>query len=79
MLSPLLAAYPDDIQGASGTSRRKLPAIKTLLEAAVYLFTTDETLEGCDRIYADDPFGNRLELMEPRSVESPQGKEVNAF
>lgn len=25
----------------------------------------DETLEGYDRIYVDDPFGNRLELLEP--------------
>ncbi len=24
-----------------------------------------EPLQGYDRIYADDPFGNRLELMEP--------------
>jgi catechol 2,3-dioxygenase-like lactoylglutathione lyase family enzyme len=44
-----------------------LPAIKTLLEAAGHMFTADETLEGYDRIYADDPFGNRLELMEPLS------------
>jgi catechol 2,3-dioxygenase-like lactoylglutathione lyase family enzyme len=27
----------------------------------------DEPLEGYDRIYVYDPFGNRLELMEPRS------------
>lgn len=26
---------------------------------------TDEPLEGYDRVYAYDPFGNRLELMEP--------------
>jgi catechol 2,3-dioxygenase-like lactoylglutathione lyase family enzyme len=25
----------------------------------------DDTLEGYDRIYADDPFGNRLEFMQP--------------
>ena len=25
----------------------------------------DEPLEGYDRIYVDDPFGNRIELMEP--------------
>jgi catechol 2,3-dioxygenase-like lactoylglutathione lyase family enzyme len=27
----------------------------------------DEPLEGYDRVYADDPFGNRIELMEPSS------------
>lgn len=27
----------------------------------------DEPLEGCTRVYVDDPFGNRIELMEPRS------------
>jgi catechol 2,3-dioxygenase-like lactoylglutathione lyase family enzyme len=25
----------------------------------------DEALEGYDRVYVDDPFGNRIELMEP--------------
>lgn len=27
----------------------------------------DDPLEGFDRVYVDDPFGNRLELMEPRT------------
>ena len=27
--------------------------------------TDDEPLEGYDRVYVDDPFGNRIELMEP--------------
>jgi catechol 2,3-dioxygenase-like lactoylglutathione lyase family enzyme len=26
----------------------------------------DEPLEGYDRVYVDDPFGNRIELLEPR-------------
>ena len=26
----------------------------------------DEPLAGYDRVYVDDPFGNRIELMEPR-------------
>jgi hypothetical protein len=30
--------------------------------------TTDEPLEGYLRVYVNDPFGNRLELMEPRSA-----------
>jgi catechol 2,3-dioxygenase-like lactoylglutathione lyase family enzyme len=41
-----------------------LPAFKALIEAAGYTVKIDEPLEGYDRIYVDDPFGNRLELME---------------
>jgi len=44
-----------------------LDALKAFLAAAGYAFKADEPLEGCDRIYVDDPFGNRIELMEPRS------------
>jgi catechol 2,3-dioxygenase-like lactoylglutathione lyase family enzyme len=44
-----------------------LPAFKSLLEAAGYAFKTDEPLEGYDRIYVEDPFGNRIELIEPIS------------
>lgn len=36
------------------------------LEAAGVELVTDEPLEGYDRVYAYDPFGNRLELLEPR-------------
>ena len=28
--------------------------------------TTDEPLDGFDRVYVADPFGNRIELLEPR-------------
>jgi len=45
-----------------------LSGLKTLIEAAGYAFKTDEPLEGYDRIYVDDPFGNRIELMEPLSA-----------
>jgi hypothetical protein len=30
-----------------------------------YALREDEPLEGYQRIYVDDPFGNRIELMEP--------------
>ncbi len=33
--------------------------------SAGYEVVTDEPLEGYNRIYVYDPFGNRLELMEP--------------
>jgi catechol 2,3-dioxygenase-like lactoylglutathione lyase family enzyme len=42
-----------------------LPKLKAALAAAGYTMKTDEPLEGYDRIYVDDPFGNRIELMEP--------------
>jgi hypothetical protein len=44
-----------------------LSALKTLIKAAGYSFNTDEPLEGYDRIHVNDPFGNRIELMEPLS------------
>jgi catechol 2,3-dioxygenase-like lactoylglutathione lyase family enzyme len=36
------------------------------LRAAGVAVTDDEPLAGSDRVYVTDPFGNRLELMEPR-------------
>jgi catechol 2,3-dioxygenase-like lactoylglutathione lyase family enzyme len=44
-----------------------LPALKTKLAAAGFTPREDEPLEGYDRCYVDDPFGNRLELMEGNS------------
>ena len=38
--------------------------VERLAEAGVPL-RDDEPLDGYDRVYADDPFGNRLELLEP--------------
>jgi predicted enzyme related to lactoylglutathione lyase len=32
---------------------------------AGYKVTADEPLEGCDRRHIDDPFGNRIEVIEP--------------
>jgi catechol 2,3-dioxygenase-like lactoylglutathione lyase family enzyme len=39
---------------------------RTLIDAG-FRVDDDEPLEGYDRVYADDPFGNRIELMEPSS------------
>ena len=41
-----------------------LSALKVRIEKAGYSFKTDELLPGYDRIYVDDPFENRIELME---------------
>lgn len=43
-----------------------LPTLVARLQAAGVDVVDDEPLEGYDRVYANDPFGNRLELMEPR-------------
>lgn len=42
-----------------------LPLLREKLNAAGYVLKEDEPLEGYQRIYVDDPFGNRIELMEP--------------
>ena len=45
-----------------------LEALIEQLRRAGYHVAADEPLEGFLRVYVHDPFGNRLELMEPRSV-----------
>ena len=57
---PATKAHPafivDDVRGLAAA-----------LAAAGCRVADDEPLEGFDRVYADDPFGNRIELMEPSS------------
>ena len=43
-----------------------LPAMVASLTAAGYRVDADQPLEGFDRVYVDDPFGNRIELMQPK-------------
>ncbi|MGO9932069.1 MAG: VOC family protein [Steroidobacteraceae bacterium] len=43
-----------------------LAALKERLTTLGYALRDDEPLEGYQRIYVEDPFGNRIELMEPR-------------
>jgi catechol 2,3-dioxygenase-like lactoylglutathione lyase family enzyme len=42
-----------------------LQALIAMLQKAGYPHVCDEPLEGYNRIYTSDPFGNRIELMEP--------------
>lgn len=42
-----------------------LSALRESLVGASHAITEDEPLTGYNRIYVDDPFGNRLELLEP--------------
>ena len=41
-----------------------LAALVTVLKSHGYAVVEDQPLEGYDRVYVDDPFGNRIELME---------------
>jgi catechol 2,3-dioxygenase-like lactoylglutathione lyase family enzyme len=50
-----------------------LPALVDKLLAAGTRVVDDEPLAGYHRVYADDPFGNRLELMEPEPDPAPGG------
>ena len=42
-----------------------LGALVSRLRSAGVPIRDDEPLEGYDRVYVEDPFGNRIELMEP--------------
>jgi catechol 2,3-dioxygenase-like lactoylglutathione lyase family enzyme len=44
-----------------------LDALTEHLQRARVTIVTDEPLEGYNRIYVSDPFGNRIELLEPVS------------
>jgi catechol 2,3-dioxygenase-like lactoylglutathione lyase family enzyme len=40
-------------------------ALAATIAAAGHSIVDDEALEGHDRVYVSDPFGNRIELMQP--------------
>jgi catechol 2,3-dioxygenase-like lactoylglutathione lyase family enzyme len=42
-----------------------LAALSAKLTKAGHPVRTDESLKGYTRVYVDDPFGNRIELMQP--------------
>lgn len=44
-----------------------LAALLAIMAAAGCLIRTDEPLKGYERAYVDDPFGNRVELMQPKA------------
>ena len=45
---------------------RGLSELAARCQAAGFPPVTDEPLRGYDRVYVFDPFGNRVELLEPR-------------
>jgi len=44
-----------------------IAAVRTRLEAARFAIVDDELLPGFDRFYVNDPFGNRVEILQPTS------------
>jgi catechol 2,3-dioxygenase-like lactoylglutathione lyase family enzyme len=44
-----------------------LPALAAKLDQAGFSARQGDYLEGYDRVDVDDPFGNRIELMQPKS------------
>lgn len=44
---------------------RDLTALRAKLDAAGHPTSEDQPLPGYHRCYVDDPFGNRIELMQP--------------
>jgi len=53
-----------------------LPALVAALRVAGCRLVDDEPLEGYDRVYVDDPFGNRIELLEPQLSSSDRAIET---
>jgi catechol 2,3-dioxygenase-like lactoylglutathione lyase family enzyme len=45
-----------------------LSALLARLSAAGFIAVADEPREGYERAYVDDPFGNRIELMERKAI-----------
>jgi catechol 2,3-dioxygenase-like lactoylglutathione lyase family enzyme len=48
---------------------RDLPTLVATLRAAGVELIDDDPLEGYDRVYVHDPFGNRVELLEPMTTD----------
>ena len=51
-----------------------LAALSAKLTKAGHPVSSDEPLKGYTRVYVDDPFGNRIELMQP-ARETPRDQE----
>ncbi len=45
-----------------------LAGLILVLQEAGVMVTQDKPLNGYDRVYVNDPFGNRIELMEPKRM-----------
>ena len=56
-----------------------LRVLATDLERAGYRVVEDQPLQGYDRLYVDDPFGNRIELMEPKAAMTDRVTDLRTF
>ena len=56
----------EEARARAGLLVKQLRSIVALCRERGFRVVDDEPLEGYDRVYVDDPFGNRLELMEKR-------------
>jgi catechol 2,3-dioxygenase-like lactoylglutathione lyase family enzyme len=56
---PAIKAHP-------GLLVEDLAALVAACRAAGFVVTADDALVGYERVYVNDPFGNRIELMEPK-------------
>jgi catechol 2,3-dioxygenase-like lactoylglutathione lyase family enzyme len=54
---------------------RGLGELVEALRAGGFAVVDDEPLTGYDRVYVSDPFGNRIELMEPAGQERRRERE----
>jgi len=52
---------------------RGLEALVARLEAKGFSVARGEPIEGYERVHVDDPFGNRIELMEVRPIAADGG------
>ena len=50
---------------------KDLPRLIEKLKKGGHAVKEDEPLEGYHRVYVDDPFGNRIELLEPVLCDAP--------
>ena len=57
---------------------KNLAELRARCEAAGYPTVDDEPLPGYDRFYVHDPFGNRIECLEPRGrvAVAPEGAQA---
>ena len=53
------------VEGVSAALVHGIEALAARCVAAGYPVVTDDRLEGFKRVFVSDPFGNRLEFLEP--------------
>ena len=65
---------PAGAESTSSVHRRRLRSIVRDVIAAGFDVQDDEPLDGFDRAYVSDPFGNRIELLQPLAQPGGRGR-----